>query len=63
MKPRCRRGAADALHKQPELPVLLKADYHIEYGRVMAAMVVLQHAGARKVGFVSDPLPDPRGLN
>jgi biopolymer transport protein TolR len=50
--------AAAALTKQADLPVLLKADYHIEYGRVMEAMVMLQHAGARKVGFVSDPLPD-----
>jgi biopolymer transport protein TolR len=55
--------ATAALHKQADLPVLLKADYRIEYGRVMAAMVVLQHAGARKVGFVSDPLPDTRGRN
>jgi len=50
--------AAAALHNKEDLPVLLKADYRIEYGRVMAAMVVLQRAGARKVGFVSDPLPD-----
>ena len=49
---------AAALHNKEDLPVLLKADYHIEYGQVMAAMVVLQRAGARKVGFVSDPLPD-----
>jgi biopolymer transport protein TolR len=56
--------AADALQKHADLPVLLKADYRIEYGRVMAAMVILQHAGARKVGFVSDPLPTTtRGRN
>jgi biopolymer transport protein TolR len=55
--------AAAALHKQEDLPVLLKADYRIQYGQVMAAMVVLQHAGARKVGFVSDPLPEPRSRN
>ena len=51
------------LQKKADLPVLLKADYRIEYGRVMAAMVGLQHAGARKVGFVSDPLPATRGQN
>ena len=38
--------------------LLPKADYRIEYGRVMSAMVILQRAGARKVGFVSDPLPE-----
>jgi biopolymer transport protein TolR len=49
---------AAALHRRPDLPVLLKADYRIEYGRVMDAMVILQRAGARKVGFVSEPLPE-----
>jgi biopolymer transport protein TolR len=46
-----------ALRRKPETPVLLKADYHIEYGRVMNAMVILQRAGAKRVGFVSEPLP------
>ncbi len=50
---------AAALRGNPELPVLLKADYRIPYGRVMSAMVILQRAGARKVGFVSEPLPEP----
>jgi biopolymer transport protein TolR len=49
---------AAALRRTPDLPVLLKADYRIEYGRVMSAMVILQRAGAKKVGFVSDPVPD-----
>ena len=48
---------AAALRRNPELPVLLKADYRIEYGEVMNAMVILQRAGATKVGFVSQPLP------
>src|ERR1700733_2243116 len=55
--------ATAALHNKEDLPVLLKADYRIEYGQVMAAMVVLQRAGARKVGFVSDPLPDTGSHN
>ncbi len=50
---------AAALRRNPELPVLLKADYRIEYGEVMNAMVILQRAGATKVGFVSQPLPQP----
>jgi len=48
---------AASLRRQPELPVLLKADRTIAYGRVMEAMVLLQGAGAKKVGFVADPLP------
>ncbi len=50
---------AAALRRNPELPVLLKADYRIEYGEVMNAMVILQRAGATKVGFVSQPIPQP----
>jgi hypothetical protein len=26
---------------------------------VVQAMVMLQHAGARKIGFITDPLPAP----
>ncbi len=48
---------AAALHRNPDVPVLLKADYRIAYGQVMSAMVILQRAGATKVGFVSEPLP------
>jgi biopolymer transport protein TolR len=51
--------AAAALRRNPELPVLVKADNHVEYGRVVQAMVILQKAGAKKVGFITDPLPDP----
>lgn len=51
---------AAALHRDPRLPVLLKADYRISYGRVMSAMVLLQHAGAKEVGFVSRPAPTER---
>ena len=49
-----------ALQRDPSLPVLLKADYRISYGQVMGAMVMLQRAGATKVGFVSRPLPPDR---
>jgi biopolymer transport protein TolR len=54
---------AAALRRRPDLPVLLKADYRIEYGRVMEAMVILQHAGAKKVGFVSAPLPERKSAS
>ena len=39
--------------------MLFKADASASYGRVMKAMVVLQSAGAKKVGFITLP-PPPR---
>lgn len=35
--------------------VLVKADEHVDYGKVMQAMVLLQQAGAASVGLVTDP--------
>ncbi len=52
--------ATAALHRNPELPVLVKADNRVEYGSVVRAMVILQKAGATKVGFITDPLPDEK---
>jgi biopolymer transport protein TolR len=52
--------ATAALRRNPELPVLVKADNNVAYGRVVQAMVILQRAGAKKVGFITDPLPQPR---
>ena len=40
--------------KEPETQVLVKADSAVAYGRVVQAMVVLQHAGARKIGFITE---------
>jgi biopolymer transport protein TolR len=51
--------ATAALRRNPDLPVLVKADNNVAYGRVVQAMVILQHAGAKKVGFITDPLPEP----
>ncbi len=45
-----------ALRRAPERAVLVRADEAISYGRVVAAMVILQHSGAKKVGFVTDAL-------
>lgn len=50
-----------ALRRTPDLAVLLKADQSIAYGRVVEAMVILQQAGASKVGFITDPLPQKPG--
>ena len=46
---------AAKLEKQ-EQPVLVKADQHVNYGKVMIAMATLQKAGAKSVGLVSNPI-------
>lgn len=45
-----------AIRRNAETPVLVKADRAVEYGRVVTGMVLLQRAGARKVGFITDPV-------
>jgi len=47
--------AAAVMRRDPEAPVLVKADERVPYGRVVSAMVLLQKAGAQKVGFLTDP--------
>ena len=47
--------AAALLRRDPQTPVLVKADTTVPYGTVVHAMVLLQHAGATKVGFLTDP--------
>jgi biopolymer transport protein TolR len=49
--------ATAALRRAPERTVLVNGDKAVSYGRVVQAMVILQQAGARKVGFQTDPLP------
>jgi biopolymer transport protein TolR len=43
------------LRREPQTPVLVKADRSVPYGRVVTGMVLLQQAGAEKVGFITDP--------
>ena len=43
------------LSRDAETPVLVKADERVPYGRVVQGMVILQQAGARKIGFLTDP--------
>jgi len=43
-----------ALRREPERPVLVKGDRIVEYGRVVEGMVLLQQAGAQKVGFATE---------
>jgi biopolymer transport protein TolR len=47
---------AALLRRDPQTPVLVKADTTVPYGTVVHAMVLLQHAGAAKVGFLTDPV-------
>jgi biopolymer transport protein TolR len=47
--------ASAALRREPARPVLVKADRAVAYGRVVEGMVLLQRAGAKKVGFVTEP--------
>jgi len=49
------RLAETLLRQKPKLPVLVKADESVPYGRVISGMVLLQQAGASKVGFLTDP--------
>ena len=51
--------ATAALRRAPLRTVLVKGDKSANYGRVGEAMVLLQKAGASKLGFVTDPLPPP----
>ena len=47
---------AALLRNTPGLPVFVKGDRTVSYGRVVEAMVLLQRAGAVKVGFLTDPV-------
>ncbi len=49
------RRAAAVLAREPETPVLVKADERVPYGSVVRGMVLLQQAGAKKLGFLTDP--------
>jgi len=55
--------ATAALARHPDMQVLVKADNAVAYGRVVQAMVILQRAGASKLGFITEPLPQPAALS
>jgi biopolymer transport protein TolR len=52
--------ATATLQRNPQTQVLVKADRAVAYGRVVEAMVILQGAGARSVGFITEPLPESK---
>jgi biopolymer transport protein TolR len=39
-------------------PVLVRGDKNANYGKVVEAMVLLQQAGAKSVGLITQPAPD-----
>ncbi len=55
-----RQIVGEVLKKNPHLSVLVRGDDHVDYGRVIQAMAILQLAGADKVGLITAPLPAKR---
>ncbi len=51
--------ASAALRRAPQRTVLVNGDQAVSYGRVVQAMVILQQAGARKIGFQTEPARPP----
>jgi biopolymer transport protein TolR len=49
------RRAAAVLDRDAATPVLVKADERVPYGSVVRGMVLLQQAGATRIGFLTDP--------
>jgi len=45
---------------QSERPVLVRGDKRVDYGKVVEAMVLLQQAGAKSVGLITDPGSDKK---
>ena len=50
---------AAVLRRQPAKPVMVRGDHSADYGSVVAAMVLLQQAGAPSVGLITQP-PEER---
>lgn len=48
---------ANAHPDQEQRPVLVRGDKDVNYGKVVEAMVLLQEAGASKVGLITQPQP------
>ncbi len=50
-----RLRTAAALRRNPQLPVFVRADKSVPSGDLVYAMVILQAAGAPKVGIMTEP--------
>jgi biopolymer transport protein TolR len=47
---------AAVLRQRPRTAVLVRGDSNVDYGAVVAAMSLLQQAGAEKVGLITEPV-------
>lgn len=47
-----------AAQSATERPVLVRGDKNTNYGKIVAAMVLLQQAGAKSVGLITQPADD-----
>jgi len=47
--------ASAVLRRRPGVAVMVRGDSGVDYGRVVEAMSLLQQAGARRVGLVTEP--------
>ena len=47
------------VRQNPQVPVLIGGDERVDYGKVYGAMVLLQQAGAPRVGLMSAPADVP----
>jgi biopolymer transport protein TolR len=52
--------AAAIIRLNKDIPVLVKGDRDVPYGLVVGAMVLLQQAGAPKVGLITEPREEPK---
>lgn len=48
----------DALQKKPGLPVLIRGDKTVDYGKVVTVMASLKNAGVPSIGLMTSPAED-----
>ncbi|OOG25615.1 protein TolR [Thioalkalivibrio denitrificans] len=51
---------AGLLSERPGVQVYVRGDRHVDYGRVVDAMVTVQTAGVARVGLITDPAEPDR---
>jgi biopolymer transport protein TolR len=57
------KTVAAIVRRNPDVQVLVGGDRAVGYGHIYAAMVLLQKAGVKKVGLMSDPLDKIEGVD
>lgn len=50
--------AAAVIRQRPGVAVLVRGDENVGYGKVVAAMALLQQAGAPSIGLITEPVQD-----